>query len=437
MSPGLLAATVGLLLANGFFVAAEFALTAARRSRLEELASKGDPRARLALASAGELSMMLAGAQLGITMASLGLGYVAEPAIAHALEAALHGLAVPEPVVRTGSYLVALAIVVFLHMVVGEMAPKNVAIAEPERSTLWIALPFRGFINLLRPFIVALNAAANATLRVFGVEPVDALERTPDPRDLAALIAESARAGKLDPHERRLLFRAVEMLDLDAAAVMVPRTDMVAAPVDATPAELERIVVELGHSRVPLYEGTPDNVVGFFHAKDLLRIPEEERERPLPRRFVRPLLVVPESRRLLDLLLDMRRRGVHFALVVDEHGGTAGVVSLEDVVEALVGELAEEPPGTGIRPVGPSRWIVPGGTRLHELAEKLGLRLPEGDYETLAGFLMDRLQRIPRRRDVVELDGWRFRVRSMQRRRVVDVLVEGPPEGDGGARGRA
>lgn len=416
-----------LLLANGFFVAAEFALTAARRTKIEELALGGNARAKIAFRSIRELSFMLAGAQLGITMASLLLGFAAEPAIANLIESGLESVVeLPSGVIHSISFVVALTIVVFLHMVVGEMAPKNMAIAEPERSALWLAGPFRLFANAFRPFIYALNYLANIGVRWLGAEPVDEMDAIHTPEEIQGMIAESARGGELGAFQRRLLTGAIDFSELDAASVMVPRTEMVALPLSSTPADVEEAVLQTGHSRFPVYAGNADHVVGFFHSKDLLRIDGARRNEPLARRTLRQMLVVPESRKLHPLLLDMRRQRRHFGLVLDEHGGTSGILTIEDVLEELVGEIQDEYDFAerGIETVGPDKYLIPGTLRIDEAEERLGLRLPDGEYETVAGWLMDVLGRIPKRRDTVDHDGWRLRVRTMQRRRVVQVLVE-------------
>jgi putative hemolysin len=210
---------------------------------------------------------------------------------------------------------------------------------------------------------------------------------------------------------------------------MVPRTDLIGVPHTVTPAELEQLVLESGHSRFPVYVKNLDTIVGFLHAKDLLNMADGDRDKPVSRRFLRKMLVVPESLKLHPLLLQMRRDRQHFALVLDEHGGTAGVVTLEDLLEELVGEIRDEYDDTelGIERVSENQFIVPGSLHVEEADSRLGVDLPEGEYETIAGFLMDRLGRIPRRRDVVEHEEWRLRVLSMHRRRVVRVLIERLP----------
>ncbi|MDQ3916184.1 MAG: hemolysin family protein [Actinomycetota bacterium] len=436
MSWWYLAAALGLLVANGFFVGAEFAVIAARRTKIDRLAESGDLRARLAQKSIKELSFMLAGVQLGITMASLGLGAVAEPAVAHLIESGIESFAeLPSGLLHSISFVIALTIVVFFHMVVGEMAPKNIAIAEPERSALWVAIPLRIYANLFRPFIRLLNGIANAGIRVFGVEPQEERTEIHTAGELRAMIADSAREGMVDAFEERLLSGAIGFGTRDAASIMVPRTEMVAVPSTVTPAELERCVLDTGHSRFPVYAGDVDNVIGFLHSKDLLKIDPAARDRPLDRRWIRQMLVVPESLRLHPLLVNMQRERRQFALVADEHGGTAGIVTLEDLLEELVGEIRDEYDFSeaGVEQLSERRFLVPGSYPIYEAGERLGVDLPEGEYETVAGFLMDRLGRIPKRRDVVDHDGWRLRVRAMHRRRVVQVLIEpneGPPRPD-------
>jgi CBS domain containing-hemolysin-like protein len=309
------------------------------------------------------------------------------------------------------------------------MAPKNVAIAEPDRTALWLAIPFRVYVTVFRPFIAFLNVVANAGVRLFGVKPVDELQSAHSASEIGLMITESAKKGLLGRFEHRLLSGAVEFGEKDAATVMIPRTDMVAIPATATPAEIEQVVLETGLSRLPIFEGDIDHVTGFFHAKDLLKVAPSEREAPLPQRFIRRMLEVPESIKLHPLLYEMRRQRQHFAIVLDEHGGTSGVVTLEDILEELVGDIRDEydVAELGVERLGPDRFLIPGTIHVVEAATRLGLELPEGEYETVAGFLMDRLGRIPQRRDVVELEGWRLQVLTMHRRRVVQVMVEKTP----------
>ncbi|MGH2693976.1 MAG: hemolysin family protein, partial [Actinomycetota bacterium] len=296
----------------------------------------------------------------------------------------------------------------------------------PETSALWLAVPFRAYVVMFRPVVRALNGVANSGCRALGIEPRDEVLTPQSVEEIRRTIEESAREGVVGGFDRRLLSGATRLGELDAAAAMVPRTEMVAAPISASPEDLERTVLESGLSRIPIYGRDLDNVLGFFHAKDLLKIESKDRRRPVARTLIRPMLVAPESRKLYPLLIDMRRERKHVALVVDEHGGTAGVVTIEDLVEELVGEIRDEYDvrELDIERLGDDRFLVPGSLRIDEVAERIGVELPEGPYETVAGFLLDRLGRIPRRRDSVVHEGWRLRVRSMRRRRVLQVLIE-------------
>ena len=291
---------------------------------------------------ARRLSLSLAAAQLVIAMASLLLGYVAEPAVAAILEEGLGFLHISGNVLHPIALIIALAIVVFLHMVIGEMVPKNIAIADPERTALAVSLPFRGFILLFRPVISLLNGTANGVLRLLRVKPADVLEAGHAAEALAILIAEGRREGVIGDFAHRLLTGAIVFGDRDAFEVMVPRPDTVAVSSEATVAEIEEGAVRAGHSRIPVHTGDLDDVVGFVHVKDLLVVDEEDRDRPPHPSLIRPLLVVPETVRVSTLLTRMRRAHSQMALVIDEHGGASGIITLEDIAEELVGDIWDE-----------------------------------------------------------------------------------------------
>lgn len=339
---GGIVAAVLLLVANGFFVAIEFALVATRRDRLEQHARDGDARAKAAIASVRELSFMLSSAQLGITLASLGLGYVAEPAVAKAIEIPLGWAGLPEGAVHPIALVIALTIVVFLHMVVGEMIPKNVAIAEPDRTALWLALPMRGFTFVFRPIIAVLNAMANAGQRLLGVEPRDEIVNLATGDELAGMLTASRKEGLLDEVEHRLMTGALGFPARAVGAVMVPRSDVVAVRAGTAVEVVENAVVESGQSRLPVYERSLDEIIGYVHVKDLLGLPPQARTRPLPRSVVREMLSVSADEPLQRLLLTMKSARLHVAVVVGPDRRTAGIVTLEDLLEALVGDIRDE-----------------------------------------------------------------------------------------------
>lgn len=419
---------VVLLLANGFFVAAEFAYITARRNVLEQTPGGS---ARIAVGLNSNLSLSLTAAQLGITMASLGLGAVAEPAIAHLLERALGFMPIPEGVIHGIALAIALFIVVYLHMVIGEMAPKNIAISSPERAATGLARMFRGFIIVFRPLIAILNAMANWVLRMFGVKPADSLEVGHSADDLAVIIATGQEQGVIEDFTHRLLTGAIVFGDLDAGEVMIPRPDVVAVPAEATVADVESVMTATGHSRIPVYRGDLDDVVGFIHVKDLIGVAEEDRERRISQALIRESLFVPESAHIRSVLDEMRQTRIHFAMVIDEHGSTAGIITMEDIAEELVGEIRDEHDRRERRPTRTvdGRILAPALVRPDQLSE-YGVDLPEGEYETLGGLIMDRLGRLPVTGDVIEEPGWTLKVTSTDGRRVREVELT-PTASDG------
>jgi CBS domain containing-hemolysin-like protein len=432
MNLSAVAVSLALLAANGFFVAAEFALIAARRSRIETLAASGDSRARSALSGIRELSLMLAGAQLGITMVSLGLGAVAEPAVAHGLEAALELAPLPAGL-RTGiAFAVALTVVVFLHMVVGEMAPKSWAIADPDKAVLRLTRVFRGFAFVARPFLHLLNSMANGVVRLCGVTPQDELAQVHSPGDLSLLVRESGEQGHLERAETDLLTRALELSGLDAQAVMIARPDIVAVPGDTDVAGLEEVASTRGRSRLLVSDGDLDHVVGVVHVNDLLGVAEAERTNSTAADLAHPALFTPESQPAEDLLVEMRRRRAHLAVVADEFGSVTGVVALEDLLEELIGEFEDESDRNSgrARRQGDGAVVVSGALRPDELATETGCNVPAGDHETVAGFVIASLERLPQEGDAVTVEGARLEVARLDGNRVAEVAVHTAAAGD-------
>jgi CBS domain containing-hemolysin-like protein len=332
-----------LLLANGFFVAVEFALLASRRTKLEAMADHGSARARLAIGSMRHLNVQLAGAQLGITMASLLLGYVAEPTVADLIERVIEVVVeVPEGLLHTIGFVVALTIVAFLHMVIGEMVPKNIALAAPERTLLSLAVPNRIYVTLFGPLLRILNGLSNVGVRALGVEPRDELATAASAQELAVMLGASRDEGLIEDVAHQLLTGALHLRDRRVTTVMVPRNGVVWLARSATPAEAEALVVSSGHTRLLVAGDGVDDVLGFVHAKDLLTVPAEVRQRPLPLGLVRRMLLVGQDALLDDALLAMQRARIHVAVVTDREGRTVGIVTLEDVIEALVGDIRDE-----------------------------------------------------------------------------------------------
>ncbi|MDH3189455.1 MAG: hemolysin family protein [Acidimicrobiia bacterium] len=411
-----------LLIANGFFVAAEFSFITARRNVLEEREGRSS---KVAVGLNKNLSLSLAGAQLGITMASLALGAVAEPAIAGFLEAGLGLVGLTEATKHAIALVVALLIVVFLHMVIGEMAPKNIAISSPEPTAIALALPFRAFIVVFRPLIAMLNGTANLVLRLFGVQPADALEVGHSAEDLAIVIGAGQKEGVIGEFAHNLLTGAIVFGNRDASEVMTPRPDVIAAEVDDSAAAVLQLMQRTGHSRILIHTGDLDDVIGFVHIKDLISTDPESLSEPVSPEMIRLALAVPESASLQSVLTSMRRARSHIGIVVDEHGSAAGIVTMEDIAEELVGDIADEHDldEQSVRVVAPGELIVAGNVRIDDLKE-FDVELPEGEYTTVGGYVMNQLGRIPRRGDLVESHPWELRVQTTSGRRVGQVSIK-------------
>jgi CBS domain containing-hemolysin-like protein len=426
-----LSAVVVLVLVNAFFVATEFAVVAVRRSRLEQLVREGHPRAALAQQVVGHLDAYIAACQLGITMASLALGWIGEPALAHLLEppfvrligrwgsGAAHGVAVA----------VAFAIITGLHIVAGELAPKGIALQRPEATTLWVARPLRLFYLVFRWPITALNAVGNGVLWLIGLPPATEQSMVHSADELGLLVKASQRAGLVEESEARIAARAFQFADLTAGDLMTARTELEAIPIGIAREDLLRSLATTRHSRLLVYEGSLDNILGVIRVRALVPLLARPHEPFDLRPLIRPVFTVPKSRAADELLEDMRTAGRALAVVVDEYGGTAGIVTLGDLMRALVGRIDEE--STGVGPVGATvqpdgSLLVDGLMRVHELEELLGIELEEverGDAATVGGLIMARLDRMPRSGDEVIVAGHRLRVEALDGRRVAVIRL--------------
>jgi CBS domain containing-hemolysin-like protein len=325
---------------------------------------------------------------------------------------------------------VALSIVVFLHMVVGEMAPKNLALARPEQTSIRLARPFGWFVRVLRPLIVGLNVAANGLVRLTGTRPVDEHNLVHTPEELAMALRESHRHGMLGSQDLRVMAAALRLADIDAEAAMTPRTDLATIPDDAPASAVLDAASRSGFTRFLVVHENLDDVVGLVNVKDALTRDLEDLAGMTVTDLMRPVLAVPENRELPELLAEMRADRSHAVLVVDEYGGTAGLVTLEDVIEELVGDIQDEfdPSAVLRRRMGRSGWVVDGTMRRDELERLTGLRLPEGETETLNGFMVEHFGRLLRRGDTVVHEGWQFRVLATGGRRARRIQVQ-PPDG--------
>jgi CBS domain containing-hemolysin-like protein len=430
---GVLLSVLGLLavvaLTAGTFiaVAAEFSLTALERSTVERhVAEVGDAKARTIDRAHRTLSFQLSGAQLAITLTTLITGYIAQPAIAALIEPGLAGLGVPRALAAGLSLALALAIATALSMVFGELVPKNLAIAKPLETARLVVGIQAAFSTVFRWLINWMNNSANWLVRRLGVEPVEELASARSPEELGALVRTSAEHGTLDQGTAVLLDRSLRFGDRTAGELMTPRVRVEALRADATVADLVRKARETGFSRFPVHDGSLDEVRGMVHVKQAFAVPASLRGTTPLSALTRPVYSVPETLEGDALLDRLRASGLQTALVVDEYGGTAGMVTLEDVVEEIVGDVRDEhdrgeaPP---VRSLGKDSWLVSGLLRDDEVAEATGFRMPEGDYETLAGLVLARLGRIPDVGDEIRVDGWRVTVMRMDRHRVAELRV--------------
>ncbi|MFJ1653174.1 hemolysin family protein [Streptomyces sp. NPDC088337] len=414
----LLGAAFLLILANGFFVAAEFGLVTVERPDAEKAAEEGDRRALRVVESLRELSFQLSGTQLGITITSLVVGMLAEPALAGLLRGPFAAAGVPGGAVSGVAVIVGMLLASAVQMVIGELVPKNWAVSRPLQVARFVAGPQHLFSRLFHPVISALNTVANRLVRALGVEPTEELASARTPGELVSLARHSARAGALEQDTADLFVRTLSLGDLTAQHVMTPRVKVSALQTSATAEDVVNLTRATGLSRFPVYHVKIDEVVGMVHLKDALAVPSDEWLHTPVGRIARPALLVPETLPVQPLLAQLRNEQP-IAVVVDEYGGTAGVVTLEDIVEELVGEVRDEHDATDVPEVAPAppedgspAWDVDGGCRV-DLLRRIGLDAPEGPYETVAGLVADLLGRIPAPGDRAELPGWRLAVRQV------------------------
>ncbi|OAH16142.1 hemolysin family protein [Streptomyces jeddahensis] len=438
----LLAVAVLLSLACGAFVAAEFSLTTVERGELERAVERGERGAAGALKAARNLTFQLSGAQLGITVTNLVVGMLAEPSIAKLIAGPLQALGISRSVASSAALVIGTALSTVFLMVVGELVPKNWAISRPLAVAKAVGNPQRWFSAAFRPFIAHLNNTANHAVRRLGIEPAEELASARGPQELVALARHSAKEGALEADTAELFVRTLNLADLTAENVMTPRVQVIALEAQATCEDVANATRATGLSRFPVYRGSLDSVIGIVHIKDVLSVPAERRARTHVPEVMRESLFVPESL-TVDRLLDRLSGKRTMAVVIDEYGGTAGVATLEDIVEEVVGEVRDEhdPHETpdlaaaGTDEDGRELYSVDGATRTDQL-ERVGLRAPEGPYETLAGLVAAELGRIPSVGDRVDVDGWRLDVVDATGRRAARVLLHAPAHTDDTEEGR-
>lgn len=419
-------AVLVLVLANAFFVAAEFALVAVRRSRIEELAERGDRMAQRVRKAQENLDRSISGTQLGITLASLGLGWIGEPALAGLIEGAFANLPDPASVIATHAVAVAVAfaVITFLHIVLGELVPKSAALLRPETVSRWVAGPLNLFNLLVSPLIFVLNGTAQVIVRAVGGGTITTSQLVHSPDEIEILLRHSRAEGVVEQDEEAMIHGVFELTHTVAREVMTPRLDIVGFPEDTELVEVLSTAAESGFSRFPVYRESIDDVAGVVLVKDLLKwvgkpVPEEKFHLG---NVMRPPFFVPDTKPVDDLLAEFRRQKVHMAIVVDEFGGTDGVVTLEDLVEEIVGEIFDEHDvaEVEIEMLDGGQVRVDGGADLEDLLDQFDVGIVEGadEYDTVAGYVIGRLGRIPSAGEHVELGNARLEVIETQDQRV-------------------
>lgn len=426
---GVLAVFV-LIAANGFFVAAEFSLVKVRATRVEELVSEGKGGARVVQHQIKHLDTSIAATQLGITLASLALGWIGEPSLAHLVEplfawagAAAEGL----------SHTLAVAISFFLitagHIILGELVPKAIALQRAESTALFVARPLQLFALILRPFILFMNGVGNSVMHWLGMSEASAHGSVHSPQELEMLVAQSRQAGLLQAREEELLRHVFDFEDTEVRQVMIPRAEIVALPVTSTFEQVRELIAAERYTRYPVYEGTIDTIIGMLHLKDLVNWPDSSSASDI-RHLLRPVLEVPELNSIAQLLTRMQKQRIHLAVVIDEYGVTAGIVTLEDIMEELIGEVrdefdsAQEGVRSEIEALPNGSTSVDGLVSLASFIDRFDVQITPAHAQTLGGYIQEQEDRVPQVGDTLQLGAYQLRVEEMAGRRVARVRVE-------------
>ncbi|HEV8177755.1 MAG TPA: hemolysin family protein [Gemmatimonadales bacterium] len=422
-----LVAVVILVFANAFFVAAEFSLVGARRTRLDEMAAAGNAKARLARRAVQSLGRYISATQLGITLTSLGLGWIGEPALAGLIAGGFSWLPTPFAAVATHGVASAIAFIIIsiLHILLGELVPKAVALVYPETVSSWLTPPLMGFAWVMAGPIAVLYGTANRLLRLLDIKPPGESERLHSPEEIRLLVEQSTEGGSLQGQDARLLEGVFEFSEKTAQDVMTPRTQIAALGGDLKVEDAADQVAIYGRSRYPVYTDSLDEIIGVVHAKDILAA---LRARPgqTVRVIMRPPLFVPGTREVEDVLADMKRLKTHLAIVLDEYGGTAGLVTMEDLLEEIVGPIYDEydPQDRASPTDGAPR--IDGSMTISEFNSQFGANLDDTDYTTIGGYIFGQLGRLPRNSDRVSVGPLSFEVVEMEGRRVKTIRLHSP-----------
>jgi putative hemolysin len=412
-------AVLVIVLANAFFVAAEYSLVTARRSRLNELAEAGNRRARIALRIMDSPVRFIGTVQLGITTFSILLGAVGEPIVEHWID---------DPLLSTGvAFAIAFTVVTYLHVTLGELVPKAIALTKNETTALWVALPVEGFYLATYPLVWFLQESSNLFTRLFGIEPAPAGVVAHTEEDIRLIVAQAGQSGVVEEAEQEMLYKVFDFADKEAHEVMVPRPEVVAISVDLPPEECLAAVIDSPFTRYPAYRGSLDEIVGVLHVRDLFsKLYANGIENVQMEQLLRKPFLVPETKDLAALLNELRRQNQHMAIVVDEYGAMQGIVTLEDLLEEIVGEIEDEYdlPDESVERIDETRIRIDGTFPIDDFNEKFQQEVPLEDYHTVAGFVFGQLGRAPEEGDEVVWNGLRFGVVETDGARIEQLEVE-------------
>ena len=414
-----LLAVAGLILLNAFFVAAEYGLVTSRRTRIRELERAGNRRARLVLRITGDPPRFIAAMQLGVTLTSLAIGALGEQVLTHYFERWLATIL---------AVVFALLIITYLHVVIGELVPKGIALNHPERTALLVSPPVRVFFTVFGPLIWVLQRSTEAILHALGQEPPGADHDAHSEAELRMLLTSSAEHGEIERDEQEMVTRVFDFADKKVSDVMVPRPEVVAISIDLPPPEALQAVLDSPYTRYPVYRATLDDIVGVLHVRDLV-VAFYDRGGDISQinlaALVRPPLLVPETKDVDDLLHEFRRSSQHLAIVINEYGTMEGIVSLEDLLEEIVGEIEDEfdVPEEDVERVDEDTVRIDGTFTIDEFNDRFGTELSDEDYHTVDGFVFGELGRAAEPGDLVEADGMTFRVDSVEGQRIHRLTV--------------
>lgn len=436
-----------LVLLNGFFVASEFALVAVRKTRVDELVKKGKRRAKLVQKALENLDTYISATQLGITLSSLALGWIGEPAIAHFLEPFFHPFLTSQTAFITShgvAFLIAFSIITFLHIVLGELAPKTIALQKSEATSLWIIAPLTFFATIFKPFIWFLNQTGIFVVKLLGFATPSEHQDIHSEDEIKMILAQSAAGGAIEKREAEMVYSVLKLGDLPVKQIMIPRTKIIAFEVNTPLYQVVKIAEKKLHSRFPVYKNSIDNVVGFVHIKDIYKyvlfdsklkvvrglyrtiLKKDKGASILQTKLVREVLEIPESKRIDDVLLDMRKKRVHIAVVNDEYGGTAGVVTLEDVIESLVGEIQDEfeDPYKEIQKQKNGTYLVDGFASVESVKSKFKLPIKGDSYVTIGGLIFGFLGHDPVVGEKLRIGNIEMEILDLEKNRIKRIIIK-------------